>query len=166
MTGYDVIGDVHGHADKLVGLLRELGYRETDGAWRHSERQAVFVGDLVDRGKQQRETVRIARSMVDAGSAQIVLGNHEFNAIAYATWDEERGDFCRARSARRARSTASSTRHSSTRSGSGPPRRPRCSTGSGRSHCGSTSAGCESSTPAGATPTSITCDHSSRPPVA
>ena len=97
MTGYDVIGDVHGRADKLGGLLRKLGYRERDGAWRHSERQAVFVGDLVDRGIQQRDTVRIARSMVDAGSAQIVLGNHEFNAIAYSTWSEERSDFCRSR---------------------------------------------------------------------
>lgn len=97
MTGYDVIGDVHGRADKLVGLLRRLGYRESDGAWRHADRQVVFVGDLIDRGLQQRDSVRIARSMVDAGTAQIVLGNHEFNAIAYATWCEERSDFCRSR---------------------------------------------------------------------
>lgn len=99
MTGYDVIGDVHGRADKLVGLLRRLDYRESDGAWRHldGDRQAVFVGDLIDRGIQQRDTVRIARSMVEAGTAQIVLGNHEFNAIAYATWNEERSDFCRSR---------------------------------------------------------------------
>ena len=99
MTGYDVIGDVHGRADKLVGLLRRLGYRESGGTWRHDDRdrQVVFVGDLIDRGIQQRDTVRIARSMVEGGTAQIVLGNHEFNAIAYATWNEERSDFCRSR---------------------------------------------------------------------
>jgi hypothetical protein len=26
MSGYDVIGDIHGHADKLIGLLRQMGY--------------------------------------------------------------------------------------------------------------------------------------------
>ncbi len=29
--GYDVIGDVHGHADALVDLLTTMGYRERDG---------------------------------------------------------------------------------------------------------------------------------------
>jgi hypothetical protein len=85
MTGYDVIGDVHGHADKLDGLLRQLGYVERNGAWRHSGRQAIFVGDLIDRGPEQRRTVDTVRSMIDAGSAQTVLGNHEFNAIGWLT---------------------------------------------------------------------------------
>jgi hypothetical protein len=91
VTGYDVIGDVHGYADALAELLRTLGYRERDGAWRHAERTAVFVGDLVDRGPGQLETVRIVRGMVEAGSAQIVMGNHEFNAIAWATPDGDGG---------------------------------------------------------------------------
>jgi hypothetical protein len=91
MTGYDVIGDVHGHADKLTGLLREMGYAERDGAWRHPGRQAVFVGDLIDSGPQQLETIDIVRRMIDAGTAQVVLGNHEFNAVAYATSDKSGG---------------------------------------------------------------------------
>jgi hypothetical protein len=45
----DVIGDVHGQYDKLVDLLQHLGYRDIDGVWRHSERTAVFVGDLARR---------------------------------------------------------------------------------------------------------------------
>lgn len=81
--GYDIIGDVHGHYDHLEVLLRRLGYRETDGAWRHPGRQAIFVGDLIDRGPKQLQTVNAVRSMVDAGSARCVLGNHEFNAIAW-----------------------------------------------------------------------------------
>lgn len=81
--GYDVIGDVHGHADKLVTLLAKMGYEDRDGSWRHPDRQAIFVGDLVDRGPKQLETVSIARSMVASGSALIVAGNHEFNAIAW-----------------------------------------------------------------------------------
>jgi hypothetical protein len=99
MTGYDVIGDVHGHAPKLRGLLEALGYRERDGAYEHPERRAVFVGDLIDRGPEQLETLRVARHMVDVGSALIVLGNHEFNAVAWATPNGE-GRWCRDHSAR------------------------------------------------------------------
>lgn len=95
MSGYDVIGDVHGHADKLIGLLRQMGYEQRSGAWRHSERTAVFVGDLIDRGPQQRESIDIPRAMVDAGAAHMVLGNHEFNAIAYGQWNAGRHDYCR-----------------------------------------------------------------------
>jgi len=97
-SGFDVIGDVHGHADKLVQLLHKLGYRERDGAYAHPERQAIFVGDFVDRGPQQWDTVRVARSMVETGSAQAVMGNHEFNAISWYTADPEYpGEFLRQR---------------------------------------------------------------------
>src|SRR6056297_972576 len=86
-VGYDVIGDVHGHADALVDLLSAMDYVERDGVWAHPWRRAVFVGDLIDRGPKQIESVRIVRAMVEAGKAQIVLGNHEFNAVAYASPD-------------------------------------------------------------------------------
>lgn len=93
MTGYDVIGDVHGHADALIALLQELGYCQQGGAWRHPDRTAVFVGDLIDRGPGQLDVVNIVRGMVDAGSALIVMGNHEFNAIAWATPDGRGGHY-------------------------------------------------------------------------
>ena len=48
-------------------------------------RRAVFVGDLIDRGPAQLRILDIVKLMVDSGSAQVVMGNHEFNAIAYAT---------------------------------------------------------------------------------
>lgn len=80
---YDIIGDIHGHADALKAQLSGLGYRECAGVWRQPNRQALFVGDFVDRGPRQVETVAIVRAMVDAGSAQAVLGNHELNAIAW-----------------------------------------------------------------------------------
>ena len=54
-----------------------------NGAWRQPDRQALFVGDFIDRGPRQVETVDIVRAMVDAGSAQAVMGNHELNAIAW-----------------------------------------------------------------------------------
>ncbi|MCC7124196.1 MAG: metallophosphoesterase [Acidobacteria bacterium] len=84
---YDIIGDIHGHSDKLEALLRDMGYRDTQGAWRHSDRQAVFVGDFIDRGPDQVRTCTIVRRMIDAGAALAVMGNHEFNAIAWHTRD-------------------------------------------------------------------------------
>lgn len=83
MTRYDVIGDIHGCADALESLLDAMGYRHTGDAYRHPSRQAVFVGDLIDRGPQQLRVLEIVKAMVDAGSAQITMGNHEFNAICY-----------------------------------------------------------------------------------
>ncbi len=86
---YDIIGDVHGHADALRGLLAHLGYRRTAGAWRHPTRKVLFVGDFIDRGPGQLDTVWLVREMVDAGTALAVMGNHEFNAIAWHTPDPE-----------------------------------------------------------------------------
>ncbi|WP_046115562.1 metallophosphoesterase [Aquincola tertiaricarbonis] len=82
--GYDVIGDVHGQAGKLQALLRGLGYTPLHGSWRPPPgRQAVFVGDLIDRGPEQVAVVNLVRAMVDAGHARVVMGNHELNALGY-----------------------------------------------------------------------------------
>ncbi len=82
----DIIGDVHGHASKLEERLAGLGYApDALGVYRHPQRTAVFVGDLIDRGPEQLRTLEIVKAMVDGGSARMVMGNHEFNALAYAT---------------------------------------------------------------------------------
>ena len=47
---YDLIGDTHGHADALQKLLEQLGYAKQKGVYRHPERQAIFLGDFIDRG--------------------------------------------------------------------------------------------------------------------
>lgn len=93
---YDIIGDIHGYADQLSALLHHMGYRQRQGAWRHPDRQALFVGDFIDRGPKQVETLTIVRRMVESGSAQAIMGNHEFNAIAWFLPDPETpGDFLR-----------------------------------------------------------------------
>ena len=84
---YDIIGDVHGEYDLLVGLLTKLGYRETMGTWRQYNHTAIFLGDLIDKGPQQIATVNLVRNMVEAGTAKCILGNHELNAIAWITPD-------------------------------------------------------------------------------
>jgi hypothetical protein len=97
--GYDVVGDIHGHADPLHRLLEKLEYAEIRGVFRHSKRKMIFVGDFIDRGPQQREVLWIARSMCEAGSASAVLGNHEFNAIGWAAKNDG-GEFLRSHSAK------------------------------------------------------------------
>jgi Calcineurin-like phosphoesterase len=93
---YDLIGDVHGHADELVELLECLDYRETNGVFRHRQRQAIFCGDFIDRGPRIRDVIRICRNMCEQDAALAVLGNHEFNALAWATPNPAQpGDFLR-----------------------------------------------------------------------
>lgn len=81
MLMYDIIGDVHGYAQPLKSLLKELGYKKTNGSYSHPERKAIFAGDFINRGPQIRKTVRIVRSMVEDGNALAILGNHEINTI-------------------------------------------------------------------------------------
>ena len=81
----DVIGDIHGHTHHLEDLLRLLGYEKRHGAYRSPEtgRLAVFVGDFIDRGPDIPGTLEIVRRMVDAGAANAVIGNHEYNALCF-----------------------------------------------------------------------------------
>ena len=92
---YDIIGDIHGQADKLKGLLTKLGYRlmndETHAASYYappSNHRAIFIGDLIDRGPKEVEVLEIVFAMLDAEVADAVMGNHEYNALAYATLDD------------------------------------------------------------------------------
>lgn len=96
--GYDIIGDIHGCAAELEALLNALGYTRdcADDPFRHPYRTAIFVGDLIDRGPEQLRVLEMVKAMVDAGSAQMVLGNHEFNALAYDTeWPPGSGKYLR-----------------------------------------------------------------------
>ncbi|WNJ18734.1 polynucleotide kinase-phosphatase [Pontibacter sp. G13] len=79
---FDVIGDVHGCYAELTELLAKLGYEFTSRNDRphamHPEgRTAVFVGDLVDRGPQNVEVLKLVMNMVDARTALCVPGNHD-----------------------------------------------------------------------------------------
>ncbi len=90
---FDIIGDIHGCCDELEILLTQLGYEPhlepQPACWdfptyKHPQgRQVIFVGDLVDRGERNLDTVKLVRNMVSAGSALCVCGNHEFKLLRY-----------------------------------------------------------------------------------
>ena len=92
VIGYDLIGDIHGHADELKALLDALGYKVLDGAYRHADRKAIFLGDFIDRGPKILEVLQIVRGMVNAEEARAVMGNHELNALAFHTTHSNRDD--------------------------------------------------------------------------
>lgn len=93
MQSYDVIGDIHGHADALIALLAELGYVRSDGLYRHPQgRKALFLGDFIDRCPKQSKVLEIVMPMVEQQTALAVMGNHEFNALAFHTRHPERQD--------------------------------------------------------------------------
>lgn len=89
---FDIIGDVHGCAGELEKLLIKLGYTVS---WRGEPsapsvavsapygRRVVFVGDLVDRGPRAPDALRIVMSMVEAGIAFVVPGNHD---VKFQRW--------------------------------------------------------------------------------
>lgn len=76
---FDIIGDIHGCADELEMLLKQLGYsRDSSECYTHPERRkAVFLGDLVDRGPDSPSVLRIVMAMVRAGTGFCVPGNHD-----------------------------------------------------------------------------------------
>ncbi len=85
---YDLIGDIHGHHDKLTTLLYKLGYLTHGESFHHPEgRKVIFLGDYIDHGPKIREVLHTVRAMVDTGDALAIMGNHEFNAILYHTPD-------------------------------------------------------------------------------
>lgn len=93
MQFYDLIGDIHGQARELIQLLEKLSYKKINNIWQHENRKVIFLGDFIDRGDEQREVISIVRPMIESGSALSVMGNHEYNAIAYYTENGQGGHY-------------------------------------------------------------------------
>jgi hypothetical protein len=90
---YDIIGDIHGHADELVKLLTHLEYKDSSDGYAHESRKVIFLGDFIDRGEdlvQHKQVLKIVMDMVQHENALAVMGNHEFNALAYHTEHDSR----------------------------------------------------------------------------
>ena len=82
---YDLIGDIHGHANALEALLIGMGYTRRGIGFSHPSRRAIFLGDFLDRGPEIGRVLAIVRAMLESGSALAVMGNHELNALAFQT---------------------------------------------------------------------------------
>ena len=72
---YNIIGDIHAHADILQTLLEKLGYH-----------------------RQNRRVIPRVKPMVEQQKAYTILGNHEYDAICFHTYGEDRKTPLRAHS--------------------------------------------------------------------
>lgn len=76
------IGDVHGSLDKLLPLLRGTRLIDDNDVWSGGQDHLVFVGDLIDRGPNDRAVLDLARRLQQeaqaaGGRVHVLLGNHE-----------------------------------------------------------------------------------------
>ena len=69
------VGDIQGCCDELKALLERCRFSaDRDELW--------LVGDLVNRGPQSLETLRLVRAL--GANATVVLGNHDLHLLALA----------------------------------------------------------------------------------
>ncbi len=81
------VGDVHGQYAKLEQLLAHIK------AQGNADVPLVFLGDLIDNkpsvATQHLKVLRRVKRLVDQGKAYCVMGNHELNAIGFATYRKD-----------------------------------------------------------------------------
>lgn len=88
---FDIIGDAHGCFDELLALLQKLGYEVKRSASEGEEirfeayhpwgRKAVFLGDLIDRGPNVTDVLRLVMDMVASQNALCIPGNHDVKLV-------------------------------------------------------------------------------------
>lgn len=69
------IGDVHGRADLLRGLLDGISELAERNGYTY---RVVFLGDIIDRGSDSREAMNLVSSTLkQIPGSRLVLGNHD-----------------------------------------------------------------------------------------
>jgi len=75
----DFVGDIHANSKKFISLLEKLGYVFVNDKWEHSEnRQLVILGDFINAGFDNIQTLSILYKLWKSNKAIILLGNHEY----------------------------------------------------------------------------------------
>ena len=77
-----MVGDVHGHVEPLIALLREAQLVDEHLAWAGADARLWFIGDLVDRGPDGIGVIDLVRRLQGEGDVRCLLGNHEAGLLA------------------------------------------------------------------------------------
>ena len=80
------LADLHGRADLLEGVVAAVP----------SDTKFVFLGDAIDRGHRNRDTIRLLGKLADEGRMTLLRGNHEAMVMevdeAYDRFQREKND--------------------------------------------------------------------------
>lgn len=82
MTSTFAIGDIHGHIERLVFHLRDVGLVGSSLEWEGADTRIWFLGDLFDRGPDGIACIDLIMRLQkqaarDRGFVQCLLGNHD-----------------------------------------------------------------------------------------
>jgi Calcineurin-like phosphoesterase len=84
-----VVGDVHGHAERLAALLRDAGLVDRNLAWSGADARLWLMGDLMDRGPDGIGAVELVMRLQREGDVRCLLGNHEADILGVARFARE-----------------------------------------------------------------------------
>lgn len=87
-----VVGDTHGHRDRLARLLRDAGLIDRADRWCGVDARLWLLGDLADRGPDGIGAIRLAMALEreSGGAARCLLGNHEVLLVGVALHGDTR----------------------------------------------------------------------------
>lgn len=84
MTLCYVVGDPHGHCQKIAARLQEAGIITASGQWNGEDAHLVFMGDYVNNGPNGAGVIQLVRSIQAQAPAKVhaLVGNHDLLLIA------------------------------------------------------------------------------------
>eukprot|EP00966_Prymnesium_polylepis_P161486 3732035-Prymnesium_polylepis.1 len=85
------VGDIHGDCDAFERVLRVSGLYDRSAGWIGGNAVLVQIGDILDRGAQELECLRLLRTLKqeaprEGGTVVSLLGNHEIMNAAGITY--------------------------------------------------------------------------------
>jgi len=69
---YFCVSDIHGHYDVLIASLKEKGWDPDNMG-----HKLIVIGDMVDRGPQNKEVLEFVCTLLKENKAIFIMGNHD-----------------------------------------------------------------------------------------
>lgn len=90
-----VIGDIHGHLEKMIRLLRFANLANSKAEWVGGAAQLWFVGDFTDRGPDGIGALDFVMRLQESAANQgarvgALLGNHDAGLLSAYFWRDQR----------------------------------------------------------------------------
>ena len=84
LSSVDIVGDIHGCLDEFRDLVDLLGHESLiDDESPRNHPAMILVGDLVDRGDRNLDTLDLVIDMYRRGLLLSVIGNHDYRFLRW-----------------------------------------------------------------------------------